>query len=285
MTRRLNIVLLTLLLVIGLPYYWLLIDNRPGDAGAKPVTIAQLRQLAASMPGTAPNAVELELVAFSRLPGTLFVAGGGLKRNLLGMMAFRLPVAGGKPIVIDSGMSKAAATDIRVEKYDDGAQARVDGALRDASLVLLTHEHKDHEGGLVALNDPAVFARTRFNAAQLPGTELASQMPWPKGLHLTASLTGNAPRAVAPGVVVIPAPSHTPGSQMIFVRLADGREYLFTGDIATMARNWEQLRARSRLVGTYFAAEDRREVYAWLRTIRALKAAASRLQVVPGHDY
>ena len=182
-------------------------------------------------------------------------------------------------------MSKAAATDIRVEKYDDGAQARVDGALRDASLVLLTHEHKDHEGGLVALNDPAVFAHTRFNAAQLPGTELASQMPWAKGLHLTASLTGNAPRAVAPGVVVIPAPSHTPGSQMIFVRLADGREYLFTGDIATMARNWEQLRARSRLVGTYFAAEDRREVYAWLRTIRALKAAASRLQVVPGHDY
>ncbi|HVR91638.1 MAG TPA: MBL fold metallo-hydrolase [Novosphingobium sp.] len=285
MTRRLNFWLVVLLVVVGLPYYWLLIDNRSGDAAVKPVSIAQLRQLAASMPGTAPSGIEIELVAFRRLPGTLFVAGGGFKRNLLGVMAFRLPVAGGRPIVVDSGMTKAAANQMGMEKYDFGAQVRVDNALREAGLILLTHEHMDHEGGLVALGDPGVFAHARLNAAQLPGAELARQMPWPKGLVLSPTLTGTTPQAVAPGVVVIPAPSHTPGSQMIFVRLADGREYLFAGDIATMARSWEQLRARSRLIGSYVAAEDRGEVYAWLRTIRALKAAAPQLVVVPGHDY
>lgn len=285
MTRRLNFWLVALLVVIGLPYYWLLIDNREGDARPKPVSIGQLRQLAASMPGTAPSGVEIELVAFRRLPGTLFVAGGGFKRNLLGVMAFRLPVEGGKPIVIDSGMTKLAAAGMGMERFDDGAQVRVDNALREAGLILLTHEHMDHEGGLVALGDPAVFARARLNAGQLPGNRWTDELPWPKDLSLTPSLTGAAPQAVAPGVVVIPAPSHTAGSQMIFVRLADGREYLFAGDIATMARSWEQTRARSRLVGDHVAPENRSEVYAWLRTIRALKAAAPQLLVVPGHDY
>jgi len=72
---------------------------------------------------------------------------------------------------------------------------------------------------------------------------------------------------------------------MIYVRLADGREVLFAGDIATMAASWQELRARSRLIGDYLAPEDRREVYAWLRTIRALKAEAPGLLIVPGHDF
>ena len=72
---------------------------------------------------------------------------------------------------------------------------------------------------------------------------------------------------------------------MVFVRLADGREFLFAGDIATMARSWQELRARSRLIGDYFAPEDRAEIYAWLKTIRALKAQSPGLVILPGHDF
>ena len=285
MTKRLNRWLLALLLVFGLPYYWLLIDNRPGDIPAKPVTMAQLRTLAAALPGPAPASVESELVAFGRWPGTFLVAGGGLKRRVVGVMAYRLPVPGGRPLLIDTGLSRAIATKMRMEKFYPAAQARVDRAMREAGLILLTHEHFDHEGGLATLGDPAVLATARLNPAQLPGNALTNQMAWPAEVKLTAAITGTSPVAVAPGVVVIPAPSHTPGSQMIFVRLASGRELLFTGDIATMARSWQQLRARSRLVGTYVAAENRGEVFAWLKTIRALNAQAPGLTVLSGHDY
>ena len=72
---------------------------------------------------------------------------------------------------------------------------------------------------------------------------------------------------------------------MIFVRMASGREYLFAGDIASFEQNWKELRARSRLVGDWFAPEDRREVYSWLKTIRALRDEAPRLEIVPGHDH
>jgi glyoxylase-like metal-dependent hydrolase (beta-lactamase superfamily II) len=124
----------------------------------------------------------------------------------------------------------------------------------------------------------------RLNAQQLPSAPLASELPWRERDGLSARIAPGAAQAVAPGVVVIPAPSHTPGSQMIFVRLANGREYLFTGDIATLDSSWRELRARSRLVGDVLAPEQRGEVFAWLRTIRALKAQAPGMVVVPGHD-
>ena len=84
---------------------------------------------------------------------------------------------------------------------------------------------------------------------------------------------------------MIPAPSHTPGSQMIFVRLESGRRYLFTGDIATMDKSWRELRARSRLVGEHITSENRPEVFSWLLTIRKLKSEDPSLTIIPGHDF
>jgi glyoxylase-like metal-dependent hydrolase (beta-lactamase superfamily II) len=285
MTKRLNWILLALLLLIGIPSYWLLIDNRPGDAAPKPVTMTQLRSLAASIPGDAPTGVEMELVAFRRLPGTLFVAGSGLKRKLIGVMSFRLPVPGNGAILIDSGLNAAAAEAMGMERFDPKGWQRIEAALRQASLVLITHEHADHLGGVVSLGDRAVLDKVRFNPSQLPGNRWTDMLKWPTPPLPKPSVTGKAPQAVAPGVVVIPAASHTEGSQMVFVRLADGREYLFTGDIATMAESWQETRARSRLIGDHLAPEDRGEVYAWLRTIKALKAQAPKLEVIAGHDY
>ncbi len=285
MTRRLNWFLLFLLVLFGTPFYWLLIDNRPGDVTAKPVSIAQLRALAASRPGPAPTGVEVELVAFRRLPGALFVAGSGIKRRLIGVMAWRLPVPNQGPILIDSAMDGAAAKAMGMEEFDPKAWERVDRALHSASQIIITHEHADHLGGLVGPGRRALLDRVLFNPQQLPGNRWTDQLSWPTGDLPSPAITGSAPIAVAPGVVVIPAASHTEGSQMVFVRLADGREFLFTGDIATMAQSWQELRARSRLIGDYLAPETRTNVFAWLKTIRVLKAQAPGLVVLPGHDF
>ena len=113
MTHRLNLVLLTLILAIGLPYYWFLLDNSGGSLPAKPVTMAQLRQLAASIPGEAPYAVEMERSAFRRVPGNTMVAGSGMKRKLVGYMAFRLPVRGGRPVMTLTSSASCCAAGLR----------------------------------------------------------------------------------------------------------------------------------------------------------------------------
>lgn len=277
-------ILLILVLLTGLAFYWLLIDNRPGNAQAKPITIGQLRELAASMPGQAPSTIELELTAQRMVPRTLFAAGDGIQQAVIGVMAWRLPVEGGKPILIDTGLHAIDAQAMGMADFWPERQAKVDRAMDGAGLILATHEHPDHLGALVRKGGSALAETARLNAGQLPPSVHAAQLPW-SGKAPPPRLASGTPQAVAPGVVVIPAPSHTPGSQMIYARLSDGREVLFTGDIATMAASWQELRARSRLVGDHLAPEDRAEVYAWLRTIQALKQQAPDLLIVPGHDY
>ena len=286
MTRRLNWTLLVLLLAIGLPYYWFLLDNSGAALPAKPITMTELRRLAAAIPGEAPYAIEVERAAFRRLPGNLLVAGSGIKRKLVGYMAFRLPVHGGRAIMIESGITPDIAAAANSEQFSRSAQARIDAALDQAGIILVTHEHPDHLGALAAHGGRALIQAARLNPAQLPTSPSARQLPWPKDAHVLPQILGSAPIAVAPGVVVIPAPgSHTPGSQLIFVRLTDGDELLFAGDNSSFAQNWQELRGRSRLVETWFAPENRAEVFAWLKTIRALKAQAPSLVVVPGHDW
>ncbi len=284
MTHRLNIILVTLALLIGLPYYWYLIDNSGANLPAKPITIAQLRGLAASIPGTAPAAVQLEWTAYRRIPGNIMVAGAGIKRKLVGYMAFRLPVSDGKPVMIDSGLTAEDARAMQVEHHFDDAEARVEQALDEAGLILVTHEHLDHLGALVRHGGPALMQTARLNAAQLPPSPWAAKLPW-QGTPPPARLGTAAPFAVAPGVVVIPAPdSHTAGSQMIYVHLADGREVLFAGDVSSFAQNWLELRGRSRALQSWLVPENRAEVFAWLKTIQAWKVQAPGLIVLPGHD-
>ena len=285
MTRRLNLILLLLIVAIGAPYYWFLLDNSGATLPAKSISIAQLRQLAAAIPGEAPYAVEVERPAFRRIPGNLMVAGSGIKRKLVGYMAFRLLVRGGRPVMIESGITPIVAAAAAAEQFNLSAQARVEHQLDLAGMILVTHEHPDHLGALAAHGGAALLQATWLNPRQLPPAPLAAKLAWHGPMPLPR-LNGAAPQAVAPGIVVIPAPnSHTPGSQMIFVRLADGHEVLFAGDNSSFAQNWQQLRGRSRLVETWFAPENRAEVFAWLKTIRALKGQAPGLLVVPGHDW
>ncbi len=279
MTRRLNWWILIVGLVTGVPYYWLMLDTRPGKIAPKPVSIAQLRQLAAQIPGAAPSHVEMEIVAVRRVAGTVFAAGSGLKPRQIAVLAFRLPVPGGKAVMIDTGVSEADARDMGIPVWDKTAQARVDQAMAGAGLILVTHEHPDHLGGVVKWAGPSVFSRARLNPAQAKEAARLLNLR-----EVPQTPAAEPPFAVAPGVVVIPAPSHTPGSQMVFVRLADGREYLFAGDIATLESSWKELRARSRLVSDYIAPEDRPEVFAWLKTIQALREQHPALVIVPGHD-
>lgn len=286
MTKRFNLFLVIAALLIALPYYWFLLDNSGSQVPAKPVSMAQLRALAQSMPGARPHAIEIEVPAFQRLPGNLLVAGSGIKRKLVAYMAFRLPVAGGKPIMIESGLAASDAQAIGAEQFKPDVAARVNRALGQAGLILVTHEHPDHLGALVAHGGTALMQAARLNPNQLPPSLWAARLPWRSGEVPPPRLGISAPQAVAPGVVVIPAPgSHTPGSQMIYVQLANGREYLFAGDIASFAQNWQDLRGRSRLIETWFAPQNRAEVFAWLHMVRALKADTPGLTIVPGHDY
>lgn len=84
--------------------------------------------------------------------------------------------------------------------------------------------------------------------------------------------------------MLIKAPGHTPGSQLIYVQIADGTEFLFLGDVAWRMRNVETMRTRARLVSQFFLAEDRDAVLAELKELNRLAAAEPGLKMIAGHD-
>jgi glyoxylase-like metal-dependent hydrolase (beta-lactamase superfamily II) len=284
--RRRYKLLIALISVVAAPYYWLLLDNRPGSDPSPEIRIADLRHLASAIPGPHPDRVALQQVGWRRVPGTLFVAGGGLKRRMLSIQAGLISGPWGD-IAVDSGFGPQDAVKMGLEGYQPANQARVDDALRRARLIVFTHEHVDHLGGLLRLNDwRAVIAHALITPEQTPTGTVARTLPWPKGAAAAIHpfrYTGMV--AIAPGVVLIRTPGHTPGSQMIYVHLADGREVLFAGDTATMTRNWQELRARSRLIGDLVVHEDRAAVFGWLKAIRRLHSVAPEMTIIPGHEW
>lgn len=279
--RRRYRILLAILVLVGVPYYWLLIDNHARHVPHVRLDLAEMRRLAESVPGAKPDGVRVEAVASRQVPGTLLVSGGGLMLNKVSVHSFLL-TGGEGDIVIDSGLSRGDARALGFRRYSPASQARIEAAMRRARLILFTHEHIDHVGGF--LGSPA-FPGIAGKALLTP-EQLAGGLPWPPGGRaLIRPFSYQRMAAVAPGVVLIHTPGHTPGSQMVFVRLAGGGEVLFAGDTATMARSWLWGRARSRLVADFVTPEDRGAVLGWLRALQELKRQAPALVIVPGHDH
>lgn len=266
MTRRLNLFLLVLLLMVGLPTYWLLIDNRPGDAEAKPISMVELRRHASSIPGKAPAAIRYELIGKFLRMRNLTGAGMGLRSGRLFAISHMLEIPGEPPILIGTGITRDEANALSFSTYDSKAQARVNLALRKAGHIIPLGNRTSQLGGARAM------AADTSGALDLSSIET-----------LDKTDADGRPHALAPGVVVIPMPGLKPGTRLVFVRLGDGREYLFAGNLARIRQAWTELRAPARLITDHVDKENRQEVYSWLLTLRKLKRQAPDLVIVSGN--
>lgn len=277
-------IIIALAAIIGAAGYWLLADNRPSD-GTAPLDIAALRTAANGIAGDKPLTLSVERAAAGLLPSNLLVAGGGFGSARQGVHAFAVNYKDGA-VLIDTGFDTQTAKVMTFYKRDAGVQARVDTAIASAKAILVTHEHADHMGALLSHpNWPQIQTRALITNEQFDSQKQTEPAVWPKGSRAAFKpFAYSGIKAIAPGIAVMKAASHTPGSQIIFVKLASGREYLFMGDISSMERNWKELRARSRLLGDVLVGEDRGAVYSWLRAFAAASKANPNMVMVPTHD-
>lgn len=256
MTPRLNLFLLVLVLVVGAPFYWFQLDTSQSDAQPKDLTMRQLRDLAEALPGQKPTEVRYEEIGYRYVLSNKLAAGTGLRPVRCPVRAYELIVPGEDPIAIDRGTTPTAADQYDVHDFDEKALRRVQRANAEASLALLLADHPLHNGN-------AAFS--------MPNT-------------LLPDMSDGHPRAVAPGVVVIPLPGLSAGSHMVYVRLENGREYLFTGDAAMIEKSWQDILPPARMVTSYQRPQKRREIVSWLMTINALARSAPDMVVVAGHQ-
>src|SRR5262249_35034057 len=136
-------------------YWWAFVD---GDTSAgKPFSldIAQIRKLADSMPGSKPTSIRYEQVATFNFFAGMIMAGDGWSVSQLSIDAFQL-IYPDHTAMIDSTFDKSSAPPgFITAMYDGAAYDRVKQALSRASLIVITHEHMDHIGGVLQHPDAA----------------------------------------------------------------------------------------------------------------------------------
>ncbi len=276
-------IVVVLLIVGGGAYYWFIGDgNPPSTIQPYGFDLAAVRAKADELPGGKASEVRVEKVASFSFPAVAAVAGDGWSPTPMAAFSYQL-VLPTDTVVIDSALTAAMGASLGAQ-IDDDAYARMDMAMAEATQIVVTHEHPDHIGGIIAYSDPQGIARAlRLNKEQvedLPRYGLA----WPAALSDYAPIEYEGMMSIAPGVVLIRAPGHTPGSQMVYVKREDGRELLFIGDIGWTLRNVETGKGRPRLLSQFMLNEDRDAVFAELAMLKALHAAEPDLLIVPGHD-
>ena len=277
--------LLAVLLGLASAVYWLFYDNRPPADGTFPRDIAALRAEAARLPGTGPDVIEVETLYWADVPRIALVTGTDWSDMSFVRNSYRVVWADAS-LVIDTGSGEATARhDPRLTRYDNAAWRRVQDGLLAAGIIVVTHEHCDHIGGLLrSPNLRALLPKTILNEAQF--SNVPECTVWPEGSRKGfAPLRYDGIKAIAPGVVLIRAPGHTPGSQMIYVRRADGYEFLFAGDAASSLDNVRLIRPRSRYVMEFGGHEDDRDaVFRQTIAIKRLMDENPALTLVQGHD-
>ncbi len=262
-------------------------DDHDHAEGPWSASLADVRRVAAMIPGARPLRINVAKVAESRRTKNFSVKGVAAEPSVQARTAYQVVYADGT-LMIDAGMDLAThrffgrGVD---EPYYPGVAALVDAALLRAKLIVLTHEHGDHAAGVITSAQLAALApKTILTRSQLRTLTTAPQIP---SLRLTAEAARRFTVIdyeryfpLAPGIVLIKAPGHTHGSQMIYLALQSGAEYLFVGDVAWHMDGIRMLRDKD----APWVGEPEALMLAELRWLREVHQDQPDVRIVVSHD-
>jgi len=249
--------------------------------------IAEIRRLAALIPGARATRINVEKFAESHRSKKFSIKGAADAPSIQARTAYQVVYPDGR-VMIDSGMNPqihkffGRGTE---EPYFPDAARRVDQALLAARLILLTHEHGDHAGGVIDTPFAERLApKTMLTRGQLQTLMTSPQVPEIRLTGQSASrfivVDYDKYLPVAPGIVLIKSPGHTPGSQMVYVVLKSGAEYLFAGDAAWHMDGIRQQAPKD----APWLTEDNGTLMPQLAWLDSLQRSAAALHVVVSHD-
>jgi glyoxylase-like metal-dependent hydrolase (beta-lactamase superfamily II) len=251
------------------------------------VRLDEIRQVAGMIPGRRPLRINMLKFAESRRSKKFSVQGAPDEPSVQARTVFQVVFADGT-VMIDSGMDEQVHRFFGrgvVEPYYPDAAKQVERALRSARSIIITHEHGDHLAGVIRSPFAAELApKTLLTRAQVQVLETDPQMP---EIKITPEMADHYNvidyekyLPFGPGMALIKAPGHTPGSQMVYVALESGREYLFIGDTAWHMDGVRLIKGKA----APWIQEDDAALLAQLKWLNELYRTEKNLFIIASHD-
>ena len=259
----------------------------PASAQPFSADLTAVRQAAKSMPGALPLRVNVVKFAESRRTKNFAIKGAPREPSIQARTAYQVVYPDGA-IMIDSGMDldvhKFFGRGVEEPYFPDAAR-QVEQAVNRARLIVVTHEHGDHVAGVVHSAAAAQLApKTILTRTQVQSLMTSPQMPEIKLSDDLAKrfvvIDYDMYYPLAPGMALIKAGGHTPGSQMVYVALDSGREYLLIGDATWHMDGVRLMKGKD----APWVTEDQGAVLAQLTWLNGLSRTAPNLIVVASHD-
>lgn len=251
------------------------------------VRLDQIRQVAGMIPGRRALRINVLKFAESHRSKKFSVQGAPDEPSIQARTVFQVVFADGT-VMIDSGMDEQVHRFFgrgTIEPYYPDAAKQVEQALRKAKSIIITHEHGDHVAGVIRTPFVAELApKTLVTRAQVQGLETNPQMP---EIKITAEMASrynvvdyDRYLPFGPGITLIKAPGHTPGSQMVYVALESGREYLFIADTAWHMDSVRLIKGKA----APWIQEDEGALLAQLKWLNEIYRTEKNVFIIASHD-
>ena len=251
------------------------------------VDIEAVRAQARVLPGALPVAINAISVAASIRPRKLIVDGSDDTPTAMPRTAYQLVYPDGT-VMLDSGLDiethesfgKGESEPYYPDQYD-----LLQMALDQAKAVFLSHYHGDHAGGILQSPNFKELARKTIISSET--ARILVQEPHRPHLAITQDDVNNfiiidypvhAP--IAPGVVAIKSPGHSADSQMTYILMENGQEFLHSFDVAWNMDNIKLIKGKT----APWVPEDKPMILGELRWLNGLMKSHPGIKHLVAHD-
>jgi len=281
-----------LILVFGALFWWLLLSGSSAAKTAPDVfDLSDWRSKASAPSEQLPTEIRIHEIGRDMAPPFAAQAGRFGAPIEMSYNAVEI-VYSDRTIIVGGAVDRVTAEGMTQSasdwRFSDSAYQALTEAMVSAEQVLMTHEHLDHVMAIARHPEPAQLAPNLvLNAAQVSALpQFAEGLIDPALSNLQPGLSGQV-ESIAPGVVIVPAAGHTPGSQNVFITLRNGEEILLIGDIVWNMGAIEALKTRPVLTQYLVFRpnyENRSAIKAQVRALHDMIELNPDLHVLPAHD-
>ncbi|MCB0279584.1 MAG: hypothetical protein KDD94_08795 [Calditrichaeota bacterium] len=273
------------ILLFGLFLLLLSISETVPEQSNYRINIAEIRRLAGN--DSLPVNVTALLIAKADFIKGQVIAAGGFDPYTFHFTTYKIQYEDSSSVIIDPYFSQDVQSLVFPDQpfYSD-AYYSMQGEMDNAFLIIATHEHFDHVGGIFTTNHfDQIKSHVRLTREQQAGLLQDGDILEFVGAERINSIHTIDYQTIiklAPGIVAIKAPGHTIGSQLIYVKLQNGNEYLFLGDIVWSKANIDELTNRSTF-SSLLGDENSEQVVNEIRMLYNLQITTS-IHLIISHD-